>query len=385
MAELLQVVESIRTEEQRTRAVFTSADGSRIRRMRTPQYLAVLAEAVTLVADVYAGKKNMHYLQEAMTTSDFPILFGDIIDRMLLAKYREIAPTYSAYVKVATVRDFREVSRKGINGGRGLMSKVGEKAGYPVRAYSEAEYKYAVEKYGARMDFSWEALVNDDLDALRDAPGDLAIAARRTEEYFATDLFVGATGPDTTFFSAGNGNVVTGNPALSVAGLQTAMQVLAAQKDSDGRPINITAAVLVVPPALAITAQNILNALQIEMTEAGGTAGQKIVAQNWMKNAVRLVVNYEIPNIATTNGNTSWFLFQDPNVGRPALEMGFLRGHVEPEIFMKEPNARRVGGGVVNPLDGDFDTDSVEYKVRHVLGGTTMDPKAAVASNGSGS
>jgi hypothetical protein len=163
------------------------------------------------------------------------------------------------------------------------------------------------------------------------------------------------------------------------------MQVLAAQKDADGRPINITAAVLVVPPALAITAQNILNALQIEMTEAGGTAGQKIVAQNWMKNAVRLVVNYEIPNIATTNGNTSWFLFQDPNVGRPALEMGFLRGHVEPEIFMKEPNARRVGGGVVNPLDGDFETDSVEYKVRHVLGGTTMDPKAAVASNGSGS
>lgn len=385
MAELLQVIESIRTEEQRTRAVFTSEDGTRIRRMRSPQYLAVLAEAVTLVADVYAGKKGMHYLQEAMTTSDFPILFGDIIDRMLLAKYKEIAPSYSAYVKIATVRDFREVSRKALKGGRGLMTKVGEKAPYPVRAYGEAEYKYAVSKYGARMDFSWEDLINDDLDALKDAPGDLAIAARRTEEYFATDMFVDENGPDATFFSVANGNLITGNPVLSVAGLQKAMETLAAQKDADGRPIVITAAVLVVPPSLEIAARNILNALQIEMTESGGTAGQKIVAQNWMKNAVRLVVNYEIPNIATTNGKTSWFLFQDPNVGRPALEMGFLRGHVEPEVFMKEPNARRVGGGQVNPLDGDFDTDSVEYKVRHVLGGTPMDPKAAVASNGSGS
>jgi hypothetical protein len=40
----------------------------------------------------------------------------------------------------------------------------------------------------------------------------------------------------------------------------------------------------------------------------------------------------------------------------------------------------RVGGGGVNPTDGDFDTDTAEYKVRHVLGGTLMDPKAAVAS-----
>jgi hypothetical protein len=34
-------------------------------------------------------------------------------------------------------------------------------------------------------------------------------------------------------------------------------------------------------------------------------------------------------------------------------------------------------------MDGDFDTDSIEYKVRHVLGGSVIDPKFAVASNGS--
>jgi hypothetical protein len=52
---------------------------------------------------------------------------------------------------------------------------------------------------------------------------------------------------------------------------------------------------------------------------------------------------------------------------------------------MKSPNAVRVGGGPVSPLSGDFDTDAVEYRVRHVTGVTLVDQKATVASNGSGS
>ena len=40
------------------------------------------------------------------------------------------------------------------------------------------------------------------------------------------------------------------------------------------------------------------------------------------------------------------------------------------------------GTGEVNPMDGDFETDSIMYKIRHVLGGTLLDPIMAVASNG---
>lgn len=384
---MFEVLESIRAEDLGSRSLFGSDDGIRIRGMqRSPQYARALTEAATLVGGVLEGKVPTWRLQEAMTVSDFPILMGDILDRSLMARYQVIEPSYSQYVKLGKVRDFRPAKRKSLLGGRGLLQPVAELAPYESRAYNEGEYSIQVKKLGARMDLSWEDLINDDLDALRDAPNDLALSARLTEEYEVTQLFVDANGPHATFFAGGNANIVTGNPALSVPGLQTAMQVLAAQKDSDGNPINISAAVLVVPPALEITARNILNALQIELTEAGGTSNQKLIAQNWMKNAVRLVVNYQIPRIAkTANGNTSWFLFQDPNVGRPALEMAFLRGHETPALFMKSPNARRVGGGQVNPLEGDFDNDAIAYKVRHILGGARMDPKSAVASNGSGS
>jgi hypothetical protein len=40
------------------------------------------------------------------------------------------------------------------------------------------------------------------------------------------------------------------------------------------------------------------------------------------------------------------------------------------------------GSGQTNPMEGDFDTDSVAYKIRHVLGGTLLDPIMAVASSG---
>ena len=58
-----------------------------------------------------------------------------------------------------------------------------------------------------------------------------------------------------------------------------------------------------------------------------------------------------------------------------------LRGHEEPEIFMKNPNAIKIGGGQ-DPFNGDFDYDSVEYKVRHVCGAAVADYRGSYASTG---
>ncbi len=65
---------------------------------------------------------------------------------------------------------------------------------------------------------------------------------------------------------------------------------------------------------------------------------------------------------------------------------------------MKLPNSVAIGEGGMgpgpgslpgtqnsNPMEGDFDTDSIFYKVREVFGGTQIDPIMTVYSNGSGS
>lgn len=385
MPELLETIDSIRAGEASPQRLFGGeGTGVRTGARRGPQYQTRLAEAAALVAGVMKGRTPFYRLEEAMTTSDFPLLFGDIIDRQVLANYREYPTNWRQYVRRGTVPDFRTVNRFGVTGAEGQLDVVKELTEYPEGALDEARYQYSVKKYGRKLPFSWEALVNRDLDLLNDIPARMARAARRTEQRFITDLYVGTDGPDGTFFAAGNANVVTSNPALSLAALQTAMTILAAQTDADSEPIFIEAMTLVVPPALEITAQNILNAIQLELTEAGGTSAQKLIANNWMRSRVSLVVDPYIPLVATNNKNTSWFLFANPNGGRPALEIGFLRGHEEPEVFMKLPNARRVGGAT-DDMDGSFELDAIEWKVRHVVGGTLMDPKMAVASQGDGS
>lgn len=369
----------------------------RTRRHQTREYQNRLRGLVRLYQGTIEGDKRATYsFQEAMSRADFPILFGDIIDRQLLAAYQTRPVQWPTYAKRGRVRDFRTVKRYTLDGGEGVLNPVKELAPYKVRKVNEGSYEYAVAKYGDQIAVSWETMVNDDLDSLTDLPARLGNAARRTEEKFAAQLFSGTAGPNSTFFSNTNGNLinstVTGpgtptNPALSITGLQYAMQTMGQQKDTDGGPIYVEGVTLVVPPALEVAANNIINATEILAATGGGdgTGNDQLRVTNWMRNRVSVVVNPWLPIVNTTSGNTAWYVFANPSVGRPAMELGFLIGHETPELWVKSPNAMRVGGGPVSPEEGDFEHDAIQYRVRMVMGGTLMDAKSAVASSGTGS
>lgn len=388
-------------------------EGRRVRgRQRDARYNQQLIEAIRLVDDVLSGSRRAALaFEEAMTTSDFPELFADIIDRQVLAKFREWPSNWTAIARETTVRDFRQAKLYLPNtGATGELDQVDQLEEYPEASVSEqTPQTYQVHKYGRTLGISWETLINDDLDMFRDLPERLAIAARRTEDRNAVRLYVDANGPHASLYTVGNANIVNltnsgaapagenwgTNPPLSIDALQQAMVVLSKQRDEDGEPIYLETVTLVVPPALEVTAQNILNATQLEI----GTVGQglnaaaarevRMLVANWMNRKVKLQVVPYIPMIATgAEGNSSWFLFGSPaDATREALRMIFLRGHREPELFMKSPNATRVGGGSVNATDGDFENDGIWYKVRHVLGTlrTTGGHRTTVASDGTGS
>lgn len=388
-------VELIGAEEASIHRLFEG--DTRVRgRHQDSQYMRSLVEAAKFVKAIADGSRPFHHLREAMTTSDFPLLFADILDRQLLANYTATTPMWRSYARRGTVTDFRAVKRFAVDGAEGRLKTVGEREEYPETALSESSDTYSVAKYGRRVDLSWEALVNDDLDAFRSIPDRLSRAAIRTEDYFATALWVDTNGPHASLYSAGNKNIVNAtnagagftavNPPLSINALQQAMVVLSNMKDADGEPIVIESFELVVPPALEVVAQNILNGTVIRTTAKGGDTAGELEVANWMRHKVHLTVAPYIPVIATTNGNTMWALFANPNTGRPALEVGFLRGYETPALFERVPDSRRVGGGEAME---SFADDSRAWKVRHVLGGTrlttTGGAKATVASNGSGS
>lgn len=404
--DFLDLVENYRAADASLARLYGS-EGTTLRTRRgNPAYERRFVEALKLITDVYHGRQPIRRLQEAMSTSDFSVLFADIIDRQLYANYRAYAPVWQSVARRARVPDFRTVKRFAIDGAEGKLLEVKELTEYPNAALDDSlAASYAVKKYGRRIDLSWETMVNDDLDAFRTLPERLAKAARRSEDRFFTGIIADANGPHASVFTAGNENIVNAtnsggpftavNPPLSIQALQQAYAVLANQLDSDNEPVVIDGLILVVPPSLEITARNIINATEILVdsvigggnprNETTGVGGQQLRAINWMKNRTTLVVDPYLPIISTTNGGTSWYLLASSTSERPALEIGFLRGHETPEIFMKSPNAQLVGGGAADPMMGDFDNDSIAYKVRHVFGGTILFAKSAVASNGSGS
>lgn len=339
------------------------------------------------IAWAHLTRRYPHAFNEAMSTSDFTALTVDVLDRMLLQNYRETPMHWTAVAKKSTLRDFRTVKRFVVNGGESEWDRVDEHGPFKQKVITQpAPYTYEPDVYAGGGKITWRSIINDDLGIFQDLPARLARGGRRTIEKFVTRLYCGSTGFNTSFFTSGNGNIVTSNPVLSVPALATALKVFFKQTDYDGEPIEVDGMNLIVGPALYTTAMNIMNQVTIDMTEAGGTSNQRVRVNNWIIQNMKVVKNPQIPLIASSsNGDTTWFLAADPSTAsRPAMEVGFVSGFDSPQLFQKAGNTARVGGAVDQSL-GDWVTMATEMKGLLVFGGTTIDPKMMVASNGSGS
>jgi len=354
----------------------------------TNEYRRALKETVDLLANRHGLPLPIlnAKIYEALTTSDFPLLFGDVLDRQLLAAYREAPTVMPQIAKPARLRDMRTVYRFKVSDGDNRLSEVEEQGEYKGSDRDESKWEYAPKKYGRRFPISWETLLNDDLNALTDTPRRFGVAARRTEEYFLTSLFFDSNGPKDAYFAGNGGAAAVASLALNIENLETGIQAMDDYVDDNDEPIDNTAKFLMVPPALRLTAMNIMKSMNKMYIIAGDTdvsAYAMPTANILAELDMVILVNRYIPRIVTsgTKGQTCWALFSDPNL-LPACEFGKLAGHEEPEIFMKTSNQTKVSGGPSGPMEGSFENDTVQYKVRHVFGGTTLDGRAGWASDG---
>jgi len=327
----------------------------------------------------FNGFKPVRRLMETQTTSDFPLLFADTIDRQLLLGYKEAPATWRDYVKMATVPDFRTVKRTRVTGLEGPLDLVGEKGEYTTGAVDEEEYTYKVAKYGKLWDISWESIKNDDLGALQDGPQRLGRGARRTEYLLATLLFgaVAQRGAG-QFFVNGRNAIIAGGANLDPDALALGYNMMSQVTDSDGQPVFNEPKYLVVPPALALTGRNILSTTIIRELLTTAMEGERA---NYWSQILELKVNHYLPFVDAVTGNSAWYLFADP-ADVPAVEVGLLRGEEQPQLFMKAADAIPIGGGSPNPYGGDFATDDIIFKVRHVVGGSRLDWRGAFCSDG---
>jgi hypothetical protein len=367
------------------------------RKLPSPKRLARMAEARDLYDRACSGNlRALADLQEAMSTSDFSYIFGDVLDRELMQSYQSIQPVWQEFARRSTVNDFRPKHYVDLLGGQGLLERVGQLAPYPQRKASDNQYILQAQKYGGRFSLSWEDIVNDDLGALRELPARLAQGARDTEDFVASSILSAGSGPNPAMFGStalsvvspgtAGGNLLAGNPALSVQALSDAITAVQSRRDVDNRPVVIRGFLLVVPPSLEVTARNILGATEIRIGNTAVSNGQQIIVGNWLSGKIRLVVDPWLPVVDLgANAATTWYLLPDPASARPAAVLAFLRGHETPDLRYADAGGMAVGGGAVPAQEGSFENDDISYRVRHILGATSLDPIATAVSNGSGS
>lgn len=360
-----------------------------------------LSGLMSLIVNEKGHKSSMRkaLLEEAATVSEFPILFGTILDRQLLAKYTIAKPDWRTYIKTGTNMDFRPQQPIGVFGLQGSLSSVASRAEYKQDAVlGSGAVQITLTKFGRRFGLGWEVLINDDLGAFSDIAERLANAALRTEYRQATQLLVDAAGngPSALLFGAPIAHPIDGKnvtnklvgatSALTVTGVQLAIKAFRQFVDADNEPIIVDGWEMVVPPNLEVPMYQVLQSQLLIAAGGDSSAATKLqISPN--KNVIPNFnitghVNPYLPILDTSaNKDTTWYLIAKLNNGA-AVQLNFLRGHESPELVMKNPNKVSLGGGTMNPLEGDFESDAIDWRVRHIMGGAVIDPRFAIANVG---
>jgi ATP-dependent protease ClpP protease subunit len=251
-------------------------------------------------------------IQAALTTSDFPQLLRDTMQRVLQDQLA-VAPGAARVVCAQReAPDFRE--------GRFLqfasiedLSQIPEGGAIPHSPPAERGESFAVKTWARGSRWTRQALVNDDLGAL-DTMRLFANAIVATEASAFTVMFAAngaGWGPTLRdglpLFHASHNNVASGT--VGTTGISAGRVVMRGQTDASGNLIAAEPRILLVGPQGETAAEQALNGTAIVTTES---------ALPVFANRLQLAVE---PRLS----GAPWFMFADPAVA-PMLAMVTLAG-----------------------------------------------------------
>ncbi|OJF93652.1 prohead protease/major capsid protein fusion protein [Pararhizobium antarcticum] len=254
------------------------------------------------------------------TTSDFPIILGNTVGRVLRDAYQAAPSGIRRLGRQTTARDFRSVN-KIMLGEAPLLEKLNEHGEIKAGTMAEAREAYKIETWAKKIGITRQVLVNDDLGAFSDLARRMGQGAAETEARILVTLLEANSGNGPTLsdtkalFHADHGNKAGSGAVISDATLSAARLALRTQKGIDGRIIRVTPKNLLVPPALETVAEKWLA------TIAPATAADV----NPFSGAMSLVVE---PRLSSA---TRWYVTADPGE-IDGLEFAYLSGNEGPQV-----------------------------------------------------
>jgi len=278
-------------------------------------------ELLTLRGESTMGLSPASIVTRALhTTSDFPIILGDTVGRVLRDAYQAAPAGVRRLGRQTTARDFRAVN-KIMLGKAPLLEKLNEHGEIKDGTMAEAREAYKVETWARKIGITRQVLVNDDLGAFADLARRMGQGAAETEARILVDLLEANTGngpklsDNKTLFHADHGNKAGSGAAISDTTLSAARLALRTQKGIEDRTIRVTPKNLLVPPALETDAEKWLATV----------APAKATDVNPFSGSLSLVVE---PRLTSA---TRWYVTADPGE-IDGLEYAYLSGNEGPQV-----------------------------------------------------
>lgn len=278
-------------------------------------------ELLTLRGESIMGLAPASIVTRALhTTSDFPIILGDTVGRVLRDAYQAAPAGVRRLGRQTTARDFRAIN-KIMLGEAPLLEKLNEHGEIKAGTMAEAREAYKVETWARKIGITRQVLVNDDLGAFSDLARRMGQGAAETEARILVDLLEANTGngpklsDNKTLFHADHGNKAGSGAAVSDTTLSAARLALRTQKGIEDRTIRVTPKNLLVPPALETDAEKWLATV----------APAKAADVNPFSGSLSLVVE---PRLTSA---TRWYVTADPGE-IDGLEYAYLSGNEGPQV-----------------------------------------------------
>ena len=276
------------------------------------------------------------------STSDFPVIFENALNRSLEGRYALAEPTFKQFARQRNFRDFRPHQTVRI-GDFPMLQRIAETGEITAGTFGEGKEAVQAFSYARQIRISRQMLINDDLGAIADLLASYGATVALFEEVtFYSLAFNGKLADGKSVFHADHANLAAAGTVIDVDNVGKGRAAMGKQKSIDGKPL------LANKPRFLLTGPD-------KSTEA-----EKLLAT--ISPATAASVNpfsgKLVPIETSQITGNSWHLLGDPSMGSN-WRWGYLDGYEAPRVRMEEPFGTQ---GFAMSVEHDFGAGAIDSR-----------------------
>jgi len=308
-------------------------------------------------------------ISASFTTFTLPVILSNLMNKFLLDGYYGVDPNFGVgggiawqqFARVGSVQDFKPHYRTRMIGNF-KPKPLGQGGEIQQMGLGEESYQIQAKLKALMGGIPYEAIVNDDLNTFSTIPTDAGVGCGEqvARDVYTTLLANLQSDGSTAFFSTSDRLTDTfvrklnafaknwlqgAGSALSISGLSAAFQQFITQVKPNGEPLGEIPAVLLAPPGLAVTANQLHQDSQLisALVSTSGSPTQQF-GTNPHKGLYRPVVSQYLSNATITGySTTAWYLMVAATSSAYAQEVAFLNGSQMPIVERDDMSFDRLG------------------------------------------